>query len=179
MSKTPTNTATTNDSTTNDSAPIRIQVVASERHLGTAWQQLAAGQPLELVAAWTPADGEGHPIPPRRYLRRLAVQQHHGTIRYLKVEDIDWIAAERQYLRLHTNDGSVLARGESMTVKDLAGRLDPDRFMRVHRSYVVNLDRIEALRVEESGKRYAVLASGHDVPVSRASWEALQGVLTG
>lgn len=149
--------------------PIRLRIVADGCRLEAAWQQLLAGQPVTLNADWSP---------PPRYLRRLAVKQRQGRIHYLKVEDVDWIEAERQYVRLHCREGTFLTRGEGMSLKDLAVRLNPERFMRVHRSHIVNLDRIEALRIDDSGKRYADLVGGHDVPVSQTCWDSLQLALT-
>ncbi len=51
--------------------------------------------------------------------------------------------------------------------------------MRVHRSHIVNLERVEALRTDAPAKRYAVLAGGYDVPVSQTHWEQLATALHG
>ncbi len=51
--------------------------------------------------------------------------------------------------------------------------------MRVHRSHIVNLERVEAFRTDAPAKRYAVLAGGYDVPVSQTHWEQLATALHG
>ena len=122
--------------------------------------------------------------PPRpergRYARRLPVPELGGhTIRYLKVEAIAWIEAESQYVRLHLRNKSFLVRSPTMTMRHLASRLDPEQFVRVSRSHIVNLEQVVALRMEAPSQGYALLAGGHEVAVSQTHWERLKEALIG
>ncbi len=165
---------------------IQVLVFAGRTELETALRELAEGSPVELAVVWTNGGGGGPkpettPRPePTRYVRRLPVASGADSeIRYLKVEEIDWIEAESQYVRLHFLGKSLLARGPAMTMSNLAARLDPEQFMRVHRSQIVNLERVVGLRTEAPSKRYVVLVGGNKVPVSQAHWEQLQAALVG
>ena len=76
-----------------------------------------------------------------------------------------WILeADGDYVRLHVGQRVRLLRAR---LGDLAERLDPARFVRVHRSEIVRHDLISAIRRHESGRTFAVLAGGREVPVSR------------
>ena len=100
---------------------------------------------------------------------RIAVRDA-GRVRYISVDAIDWIAAADYYVELHVG-GDVLLHREPLTT--LAARLDPHRFIRVHRRAIVNRDRIIELR--QRGARWeAVLASGNVIPVARRSRHLLR-----
>lgn len=114
------------------------------------------------------------------FARRLPVTESSGKrIRYVKVGQIDWIEAENQYMRLHVQTQSFLVRMRSMTLQSLEQRLDPEQFQRVHRSHIVNLDRVISLHLDDTpAKRFARLTDGSRVPVSQTHWERLQEALT-
>lgn len=80
--------------------------------------------------------------------------------------EIDWIEATDYYARVHTAGTSYLVR-ESL--KSLAGTLDPARFVRAHRSALVNVERVRTVGKSASGDAVAVLDSGQQVRVSRGS----------
>src|SRR5215207_2981602 len=69
---------------------------------------------------------------------RIAVRTGRG-VHFVKPEEVSWVEAEGNYVRLHTPGGTHLVRG---TLKEVEARLGPRRFVRVHRSALVNLDRI-------------------------------------
>ncbi len=111
----------------------------------------ARPDPSALAAAARP---EGVP------LERIAVRE--GTrVSLLPVESVDWVKAEDDYVLIRSGGRSHL---KHQTLADLAARLPGGRFVRVHRSWVVNVSRLAAL---EEG-RIAVMADGERVPVSRA-----------
>lgn len=172
MTRTPTSEAS------EDGSWIRVRIIAGQRSLETVLRQLGTGRPVELVVRIHAGAG-ARPEPASPYPRRLPVPEREGRVRYLKVEDIDWIKAERQYVRLYVGGKTFLMRGQSITIAKLASRLDPARFLRVHRSHIVNLDRVEVLRTDAPAKRYAVLAGGHDVPISQSGWDQLKAALGG
>ena len=93
-----------------------------------------------------------------------AERERHGATRLvvgdlvIPTNDIDWISADDYYVRLHTASGELLLR-ESLN--SLEARLDPSRFVRLHRGAIVQIDRIRELRNE------AVLRDGTRIPISR------------
>jgi two-component system LytT family response regulator len=102
--------------------------------------------------------------PPRsRCLDRLVVRSA-GTTRFIRVVDIDWIEGAGVYVNLHVAGKEFLYRA---ALNELAGRLDPMRFVRVHRSAVVNIDSILELQPITHGEFEIVLKNGHRSRVSR------------
>jgi two-component system LytT family response regulator len=88
---------------------------------------------------------------------------------YVRAEDIDWIEAEGNYLRLHTGMGSPKPRSHLIrkTIAAITGELDPNRHARIHRSTIVNLDRIHEMRHLGDGEYQLVLVDGTRLKVSR------------
>ncbi len=104
------------------------------------------------------------------YLERIAVQGR-GKARIVPVDDVTHITADGSYAELHTDDDTYVIRER---MKTLAARLDPDDFVRVHRSAIVRLDEIE-LVLRGGGGDYAVrLKEGARVSVSRSRVDELQ-----
>ena len=95
--------------------------------------------------------------------RRLVVPTATGEL-VLDVNEIDWIQAEDYYAAVHARGRRHLIR-ESLA--SLAERLDPDQFVRVHRSAIVRLDRVREMRAGTTGESTLVLRDGTRVPVSR------------
>jgi two-component system LytT family response regulator len=98
-----------------------------------------------------------------RYLDRLVVKGG-GTTRFIPVVDIDWIEGAGVYVNLHVGGKELLYRS---ALNELAGRLDPLRFIRVHRSFIVNVDSILELQPISHGEFEIVLKDGHRSRVSR------------
>jgi two-component system LytT family response regulator len=96
-----------------------------------------------------------------RHRERFAVKRR-GEIIFVKATDIDWIHAEGNYSRLHTERGTHLIR-ESL--QSVAEALDPFVFIRVHRSAVVNVDRVVKLVSDEDEGTFIVLSTGEKVPM--------------
>jgi two-component system LytT family response regulator/two-component system response regulator AlgR len=88
------------------------------------------------------------------------------------VAAIDWVAAERDYVRIHTGPKSYLIR---QSIGALEARLDPDQFLRVHRSALVRTDRIVRVR-HAAGRGAVVLSTGAEVAVSRRHMGTLKGL---
>ena len=97
------------------------------------------------------------------YLDRLVVKGS-GTTRFIRVADIDWIEGAGVYANLHIAGKELLYRS---TLNELAGHLDPMRFIRVHRSSIVNIDSIVELQPISHGEFELVLKDGHRSRVSR------------
>jgi two-component system LytT family response regulator len=109
----------------------------------------------------------------RKYLQRLVVKSG-GRIFFLKVADIDWFEASGNYVTLHVGRSSHLVRG---TMTTLEGRLDPDRFLRVRRSAIVNLERVKELQPWFKGEQVLVLTDGTRLTVGRAFRDRLERLL--
>lgn len=100
---------------------------------------------------------------PDRYLDRLVVKSG-GSTRFIRVSDIDWIEGAGVYVNLHVGGKELLYRA---ALNELAGHLDPRRFIRVHRSAVVNIDSIAELQPISHGEFEIVLRDGRRSRVSR------------
>lgn len=97
------------------------------------------------------------------YLERIAVSIGRRTV-FVLTASIDWVQADGNYLRLNVGQKTHLIRS---TLTGLEPRLDPTRFVRVHRSYMVQLDRVRELRALPSGEHRLLLIDGTEIPVSQ------------
>ncbi len=98
-----------------------------------------------------------------RKLERVAIKSA-GEIGFVKVSDIDWIEAADYYACLHVGSKNHLLR---RSLAELEEDLDPTEFCRVHRSGIVNLKRVQALKLNEDGEYEIVLDNGARVRLSR------------
>lgn len=98
-----------------------------------------------------------------RYLDRLVVKSG-GTTRFVRVAEIDWIEGAGVYANLHVAGKELLYRS---ALNELYRRLDPMKFIRVHRSSIVNIDSIVELQPISHGEFEIVLKDGHRSRVSR------------
>ncbi|HET8763498.1 MAG TPA: LytTR family DNA-binding domain-containing protein [Gemmatimonadales bacterium] len=104
-----------------------------------------------------------------RHARRIMVQEQE-RIRFVPVETVDWFEADRNYVLLHCGKDVFRVR---MTLTSLQAELDPSRFIRVHRSTVLNLDRIREVQPWFGGDYVALLKDDQQVRVSRRFREGL------
>ena len=97
-----------------------------------------------------------------------------GEIFFLKAEEIDWIEAEGDYMKFH-----VAGRGHLMreTMARLEARLDGRRFIRIHRSTIVNIDRVRKLSPSFAGEYAVVLTDGTKLRLSRGYHERVAAVV--
>ena len=102
-----------------------------------------------------------HPSGP--YLGRLVVKSA-GTTRFIRVVEIDWIEGAGIYVNLHVGGKTLLYR---CALTQLATSLDPTRFIRVHRSTIVNIDSIIQLNAVSHGEFDVLLRDGSVARVSR------------
>lgn len=100
---------------------------------------------------------------PERRLDRLVVKSG-GTTRFVRASEIDWIEAAGIYANLHVSGKELLYRA---SLNDLAAKLDPVRFVRVHRSAIVNIESIVQLEPISHGEFEAVLRNGARPRISR------------
>jgi two-component system LytT family response regulator len=109
------------------------------------------------------------------YLERM-VARTNGKILILRVDEVDWIEAAANYVRVHIGPKQFLVR-ETMT--NLETRLDPDRFLRIHRSIIVRKDRIKELEPLFQGDYSVVLHDGTRLTSSRGYRDKIQQFLQG
>jgi two-component system, LytTR family, response regulator len=110
----------------------------------------------------------------RQHLATRFVVRDGGTISFVKVEDVDWIDAAGNYVRLHATGRAYLVRD---TMKAVEARLDPAAFVRVHRSAIVNIDRVSALEPYFHGEYVVIMRDGTRLTSSRSHSERLRVLL--
>lgn len=108
-----------------------------------------------------------------RYRTRFVVRDARGAF-FLPVEAITWLEAADNYVRLHADDASYLLRD---TLKNIEASLDPERFVRVHRSAMVNLEKIARVEPWTRGEYAIVLRNGTRLTSSRAYGGAFRALL--
>ena len=107
------------------------------------------------------------------YLERLIIKAD-GRISFLNTRDVDWIEADDKYVHLHTNKTARMVR---QTLSAMESQLDPRTFLRVHRSAIVNVDRIKELHPLFNGEHSIVLEDGTKLTLSRNYKDKLFRVL--
>jgi two-component system LytT family response regulator len=111
--------------------------------------------------------------PGERYLTRLMIKAS-SRMMLLKVDEIDFIEADGNYAKLHAGRKTHLLREK---MNDLEGRLDPAKFVRIHRSIIVNLERIKEMHPHFNGDYVVVLEDGRQLRLSRTRREQLEARL--
>jgi two-component system, LytTR family, response regulator len=104
------------------------------------------------------------PVEPPEESRDRILIKSSGDIYFLKAEEIDWIEAEGDYMKFHAAGRSHLMRE---TMARLETRLDPKRFIRIHRSTIVNIDRLRKLSPSFAGEYAVILEDGTKLKLSR------------
>lgn len=108
-----------------------------------------------------------------KYLERLVIK-NGGRVFFLETGEIEWVEAEGNYVRIHTEKKSHLLRE---TIGGLESQLDPKQFLRVHRSHIVRIDSIRELQPWFHGEYHIILHNGTKLTLSRNYREQLQHVL--
>lgn len=134
---------------------------AVERAL--AWRQEAPPDPRSVLPE-LPAE--------RRVLERVLVRSR-GRMFLVPIADVDWIGAAGNYAELHVGGETHLVRG---TLQELEARLPAGRFLRIHRSSIVNVDRVEELEPWSHGDLLVRLEDGTELRLSRRYRDRLHGV---
>jgi len=111
----------------------------------------------------------------RQQREQLAVRSK-GSIIFVDVDEIDWIAAAANYVRIHAGQQSYLMRE---SIGRFSERLDGRRFIRIHRSIIVNVRKIRELHYCNSGEYIAVLRNGKQLSCSRGFRDGLDHFISG
>ncbi len=99
-----------------------------------------------------------------KYLERVVIKSV-GRVFFLKTDEIDWIEAEGNYVRLHVGGEGHLLRE---TMNRLETKLNPEKYIRIHRSTIVNVERIKELQPLFSGDYVVILRGGKQLTLSRS-----------
>jgi two-component system LytT family response regulator len=118
----------------------------------------------EIVADARPRD-----VPLERVLVREGSKVH-----VLPIDRIDYVEAQDDYIAIRS-EGKTHLKQQRLT--ELESSLDQKRFVRIHRSYILNVDRLARLELYAKDSRMAVLKDGTKLPVSRTGYEKLKGLL--
>jgi two-component system LytT family response regulator len=106
--------------------------------------------------------------------RHRLIIKSSGRIYFVRTADIDWCEAAGNYVRVHTGPQAHLVRD---TMSHLESQLDPHQFVRIHRSTIVNVDRIQEIRSSFHGEYVVTLRGGMRVTLSRGYRDAVQARL--
>lgn len=111
--------------------------------------------------------------PEPKYLKRIPVKSGRGTTLIL-TDEIDWINAAGHYLELHAGRETHLIRERLSQIEQ---KLDPENFMRIHRSTIVNINHIKSLHPLFNGDHLIVLHNGQELNLSRTYHEKMMQLL--
>lgn len=109
----------------------------------------------------------------RKYPERLIVKSS-GRVFFVRTEEIDWVEASGNYVKIHTKSEAHLLR-ESM--KNMESKLDPKIFVRIHRSAIVNIDRIKELEPWFHGEYIVIMRDGTRLTASRVFSDRLSSLI--
>ncbi|MEM8933003.1 MAG: LytTR family DNA-binding domain-containing protein [Acidobacteriota bacterium] len=138
----------------------RVRRDLDQRQIGDVKQQ--------LVSLLADVRGDRPQFPDRLVIKTS------GRVVFLKVDEIDWVDAAGNYVKLHVKgDGHMLRE----TMSGLEERLDPAKFIRIHRSTIVNIERIRELQQQFHGDYLVVLDNGQRLTLSRSYRDKIQELL--
>jgi two-component system LytT family response regulator len=111
--------------------------------------------------------------PPQEHLQRIVVKDG-ARVHIIPVDRLDYAEAQDDYIALHSQGKNYL---KQQTISSLESALDPQLFVRIHRSTIVNLERVAKIEPYAKDSRVAVLSDGTQLPVSRAGYDRLKALL--
>jgi two-component system LytT family response regulator len=138
-----------------------------DQALAHARASLASALPRQQAAVREAAAARPQP------LGRILIRDG-GKVHVIPSAKIAWIEAQDDYVQIHAEGKAYL---KNQTLGDLAAQLEPDRFLRIHRSYVVNVEQVA--RIEPAGKdsHAAILADGTKLPISRSGYQKIRAAM--
>jgi two-component system LytT family response regulator len=111
--------------------------------------------------------------PPGAWISRIVIRDG-AEVHVVPIDKVDYVEAQDDYIAVRTGERALL---KDQALGDLERQLDPRRFVRIHRSYLLNLDRLVRLEPSGNDSRVAVLRDGKRLPVSRSGYSRLQQLL--
>jgi two-component system LytT family response regulator len=150
-----------------------------QKALERARQRLSAkrqsgGEGSAVVASGKPSAGElaRAARPPQEFVQRIVVKDG-ARVHIIPVDRLDYAESQDDYVSLHSQGKSFL---KEQTISSLEAALDPQRFVRIHRTVIVNLERVAKIEPYGKDSRVAVLSDGSQLPVSRTGYERLRSL---
>lgn len=153
-----------------------LKPVAGERFdaaLGRVKERLAGRAEQRSSATPSAADLAAAARPPAQYLDRIPVREGSSVL-IIPAAKLDYVEAQDDYVALVSQGKKHL---KQQTISSLEAALDPLRFLRIHRSYIVNLERVVRLEPYAKDSYVAVLSDRVQLPVSRAGYSRLRAFL--
>ncbi len=108
--------------------------------------------------------------PNQRYMERLVIKSE-GRIFFVKTDEISWIEAAGNYVTVHVNGEEHLIRD---TMNSMERKLNPEKFMRIHRSRIVNIEHVKEIQPFYNGENLIILNNGTELTLSRKYREKLK-----
>lgn len=143
----------------------------TQERLDTAIER--ARQRLSADRTVTGADLAAAGRGPAAYAERI-VARDGVRVHIIPTGKLDYVEAQEDYIALHTDGKSIL---KQQTMASIEAALDPKHFVRIHRGYIVNIERIARVEPFTANSRVVVLHDGRQLPVSRAGYARLEEVL--
>lgn len=160
-----------------DTALRRAKISVREKKLGEISENLFSLmndlKPAQKESFLQPDDGKTAELNAKEPISRVAIKSG-GRIYFLKIEEIDWVEASGDYLSLHAGSQTHLIRE---TMGNFHAKLDSRKFLRIHRSTIVNIERIKEIRPLFKGEYVVALSSGIRLTSSRGYRCELQALL--
>jgi two-component system LytT family response regulator len=150
-----------------------LKPVTRERLAESLAQARARLGAAVAVPAPSPATLAAAARPPGRYVERLLVKDG-PNVHVIPVGQVDWIEAQDDYVGIRAEGKTHL---KPQPLAEVAAGLDPARFVRIHRSYVLNIERLARLELYAKDSYLAVLRDGKELPVSRSGHARLKELL--
>jgi two-component system, LytTR family, response regulator len=144
-----------------------------QKALERARRRLGENQLPHVPKTIAPAELAHAARPPREYLQRIVVKEG-ARVHIIPIDRLDYAEAQDDYVSLHSQGKAYL---KEQTISSLEAALDPEQFVRIHRSVIVNLERVAKIEPYAKDSRVAVLTDGVQLPVSRGGYERLRSLL--
>lgn len=164
--------------TAHDDYALRAFEVHAVDYLLKPFSQTRLAEAVERARARLAANAAAPSDALRAALRTSRVERvlvrDAGKVFIVPVDTLEYAQAQDDYVLLRTQGRNLL---KEQTISSLEGQLDPRRFVRIHRSWLINVEALERVELEAKDRRVAVLKDGTRVPVSRSGHQRLSDVL--
>jgi two-component system LytT family response regulator len=131
------------------------------------------GEPVPIAKRISATELSAAARPPEQKLERIVVKDG-AKVHIIPLEKLDYVEAQDDYVALRSEKKNYL---KQQTISSVETQLDPKKFVRIHRSYIVNLERIARIEPYTKDSRVAVLTDGTQLPVSRSGHARLKELL--
>ena len=106
-------------------------------------------------------------------VNRIVVRDR-GQMHFIPLEKIDFIEAQDDYIMIHSEGKSIL---KTQTLSDIESQLNGDQFVRIHRSYLLNIEKLNRIDRVNKDNLNAILNNGIELPISRSGYERIRPLL--